>query len=220
MEAKNLKNFNAKYGKESLLRPESDVVVAVITHVLSSYPELKRGTFIMKAQMLKDGVYPINGSDDALWFNLSGGEQRHFLGGDRGSDQVAASTLSDATTYSRRTTDGAIRNGWNCPNWLCVETTNGRFLAIFCAEGGLDRIQNAIYLAVTKALAMLCKGDGVLQNSSDITFGRDFKGDEYAEALEKDIENIFEKDLYPAISEWKMWCNTQNADSARRQFFI
>lgn len=218
MEARNVKNFNAKYDKNGLLRPESDLLLEVIDHIIEEYPGISKGTFIMQAQTLADSVSyekPI----DVIRFNMGNGEKRHYLGGDRGSDVVASSTLSDASTYSRTMTYGAIRHGYNCPDWMDVETTAGRFIAIFCAEGAHDVVMKKLYLAIAKTLSLLCPEDAVLQNSINTTFRLEFDNAEWAKDLETEIEDIFVNDRFAEVENWKKWHKSQDANSARKEFF-
>ena len=49
MDAKH-KNLSATYNRGTLLRPESDALLAVIDHSLNEYPGISKGTFIMQAQ--------------------------------------------------------------------------------------------------------------------------------------------------------------------------
>lgn len=218
METKNFKNLNVKFDKNGLLRPESDVVRAVIGNILNKYPGISKGTFIMQAQQLVDT--PSYGDPvDVIRFNMNNGEKRQYLGGDCGSDQVASSTLRKISAYSRSATYGAVRHSIDFPIWMDVATNSGRFIAVFCAEGANDVVMKELYLSIAKTLSMLCVHDVFLQNCINTTFRIEYENSEWADGIEKEIEDIFENNRFIEIEAWKKWRESQDADSIRREFF-
>lgn len=200
-----LKGLVRKYKENpsemTLFKEELDVVLAVMFHVLGQRVP-KKGTFILAGQRHGEKMQTI------VEFNFKEGKQRNFIGQDRDSDVMAANNLWDASTYASNPGAKAITHMFNSPQIMSLETTHGRFLAAFFADGGEFSKQETIYRAITKAIAMLGRDDVVLQKSCDATFDSDSKTENY-------VKFLFETRELPEIKTWSAW-----HDQAKSRIFF
>ena len=201
-----LKNYKEDTGAGGLMKEELDVLKAVLFEVLAKNGMPQRGTFLLRAQTLRQETSGICDYKKVMEFNFQKGEKKRFLGEYRGSDVMANWVLNDAASYSRQVEmGGTIRHGYNQPTWMTVETDAGRILAIFLADNGDFRIQEKVYLTLTKTLAMLCPNDTTLQHVASYTFNSMFEDELWVKKLEKRIEEMFNEHELSEVTTWKKW---------------
>ena len=210
-----LKNYEETTSTKTIAKEELDVLKAVLLEVLNKSGMPQKGTFLLRGQTLKQETSGICDFCQILSFNFPKGEKKRFLGEFRGSDVIANWVLNDAATYSRQVEmGGAIRYGYNQPMWMSVETTNGRFIAIFLADNGDVHYQEKVYLTITKTLSLLCPQDETLQHVSNVTFNTVFN-ESWVKNLEESIEGMFNDHEFSEVKLWKKW----RERNANRAFF-
>ena len=201
-----LKNYREDVGVGGLMKEELDVLRAVLFEVLAKNGMPQKGTFVLRAQTLKQETSGICDFRNVMSFNFPKGEKKHFLGEYRGSDVMANWTLNDAVCYSRQVEmGGTIRHGYNQPTWMTVETDAGRIIAIFLADNGDMHTQEKVYLTLTKTLTMLCPNDATLQHVASYTFNAVFDDELWVKKLEKSIEEMFNEHELSEVTTWKKW---------------
>jgi len=201
-----LKNRREDVGVGGLMAEELNVVKAILFEILAKSGMPQKGTFVLRAQTLRQEMSGTCESRTVLSFNFPKGEKRRFLGMDRGSDQIANWVLNEAAGYSRQVEmGGTLRSGFNQPDWATIETTAGRFMVIFLADNGDDHTMKKVYLTITKTLGLLCPNDEVLQRVTNCTFNTVFDGIPWVAELEQTIKDMFFGHELSEVKAWKKW---------------
>ena len=196
-----VKKYNEYPCEDTLFKEELDVVLAVMFHVFGKNSPNK-GTFVLAGQRHGEKIHKI------VEFNFKGGKQKNFIGQDRDSEIMASNCLWDASLCGSNPGENAITHMFNSPQIMSLETTHGRFLAAFFADSGTFSMQETVYRAIAKTIAMLGRDDEVLQKSCSATLATDAKMDSY-------IRFLFETKNLPAIKTWSAW-----RDSAKNRIFF
>jgi hypothetical protein len=199
-----LKDYQEVNGEFGLYHEEVDVVLAILFHVLDARGIPKKGTFCLESQRFKGSSYKV------VSFNFPGGRVSHFYGSDSDSERVSSYVLEHASTYVWGNGMGAVRTGFNFPDWMNLEADNGRFLATFYADRGYDKNMKEIYLTVIKTISMLADDDQTLQKNCAMTIYGQFEDVKWATALETYIDDLFDNDKLPEIVAWKEWKKSAN----------
>jgi hypothetical protein len=162
--------FNAKNYKQQVA-PNSELTANELKKVLSCldavferediYP--KKGTFILEHQ-----VYDDNETKRIVEFEFEGGKKKNFLSQGRDSRIMAENMISDASTYSKNP-GSAVRYGSDTPLFMSLETTDGRFNAVFFADSGTYESQIIVYCTLAKALSLIIPEDETLQEAWEKT---------------------------------------------------
>ena len=195
-----LKNFHFISDTElGLNLTEIDVILAVLDKIFEREGYPKKGTFRIEGQMDGHGALTI------FEFNFPGGEQKHFLGGYRGSDVVASQVLYDGSTYEKKREQSAITYLYNSPEFVKLNTDCGRFLIAFFADNGSISLQTLVYMAVIETLTRLREDDNLLKTSSDLTFFTEVEDMPELSNLRRYIDGLFDNEKLPEIVEWSEW---------------
>ena len=163
--------FTAKNYKQ-YVAPNSELTVKELKKLLSCLDAVfehedfhpKKGTFILEHQ-----IYDDDETRRIVEFEFEGGKKRNFLSQGRNSRVMAEEIVSSAATYSKNP-GSAIRYGLNTPLFMSLETTDGRFNAVFFADNGTYEGQIIVYCTLVKALSLIIPDDETLQTAWEKTF--------------------------------------------------
>ena len=198
--------------KTTLFEEEANVIVAIVKDIIEgSVISARSGTFLLYG--IKNGEHE---PERLISFDLSRrGPTKKFFWTDKNSRELAEEVIERVagSDYAGEPYRGVITYYVDTPLFLELWSTCGRFACAFYADKGFYSDMTYVYCAVAKALAMMRKGDEVLQESCEEIFLREI--DEYTGilVLREYVERLFNECKLPEIAIWKKWHEAAIANS-------